>query len=264
MTFEISIPPEDHSIIAVTADQRAVALRQILELQQAMGTMASALKGPDSSVFKDGLPRGLATNCLSLAEHRMADLGKLLAIETDSAAELEQRFARIRAANMRVRELESQLGAAQGPDVTKACLQKLDEQLNSWWDLEGFGHINDLSFGKYGCKVKFSCSLFGDFSFQSDTPVSDKERKALWLASLQERGFVVEEEDRDWEIRDCDASRDALMKLFAQRLPSAKVTSFENHHGRSTGGFKLRSVEVFIYQMSEIALLPQKPPKPAK
>jgi hypothetical protein len=265
MTLEITLPldDDDERIIELNADQKAVALKHIIELQQAMGTVASVLKGPDASVFKDGLPRGLATNCLSLAEHRMADLGKLLGIETDSAAEMENRFARVRAANMRVRELEAQLGTAQGPDVTKACLKQLDAQLNSWWDLEGFGHISDLSFGKYGCKAKFSCSLFGDFSFQSDTPVSDKERRVLWHASLQERGFVLEQDGRDWEIRDCDASRDALMKLFALRLPSAKVTSFDNHQGHSSG-FKMRAVEVFIYELAEIGNLPQKPPKPAK
>jgi len=265
MTLEITIPPEDDdSIIALNADQTAVATKLILELQQAMGTIASVLKGPDASVFKDGLPRGLATNCLSVAEHRMADLGKLLGVATDSAAEMENRFARVRAANMRIHELEAQLGTAQGPDVTKACLRMLDTQLNSWWDLEGFGHISDIAFGKHGCKVKFSCSLFGDFSFQSETPVSDKERRAMWHESLKERGFVLDQEDRDWDIRDCDESREALLKLFALRLPSAKVISFDNHHYGRSGGFKLRGLEVYIHELAEISNLPQNPPKAAK
>ncbi|KVP17083.1 hypothetical protein [Burkholderia ubonensis] len=246
--------------IELTEDQNVVALRHILELQQAVGTIASVLKG--TSVFKEGLNKELAENVLKVSEYKLSDLCKLLGIETHGTREREERHADLRRANGRIRELEEQLGNSQGADVTQSALKNLDAQLNSWWDLEGFGHISDIAFQRYGCKVNFSCALYGDFRLiNSDTPVSDKERKALWLASLRERGFVLVQEDRDWEIQDCDASRAALCNLIVERIPSATVSRIENFHRRKANSFTLRSVEVYIHNLADIAQLPQKPSK---
>lgn len=244
--------------IPLTADQTAVALRHILELQQAVGTIAAALKG--SSMFPDGLNKELAENALKVSEYQLSDLCQTLGVETHGTREREQRHADLRKANGRIHELEELLGKRQGPEVTQSALKNLYAQLNSWWDLEGFGHIGDVAFQEYGCTVKFSCALFGDFRLiGSDTPVSDQERKALWLESLRERGFVLVQEDREWEIQDCDASRAVLCQLITERIPSASVSRIENFHRRTTNSFTMRSVEVYIRNIADIAQLPQKP-----
>lgn len=243
------------SEITFTPDSRAVTLQKIQQIQQALGTLVAVI-GHD----KRPLAAALATSILKVAEFELADLGKTLGVETDSAKEREERFTMLRTANLRVRELETQLGNAQGADVTQACLKVLDARLNDWWDLEGFGHISNIAFQRYGCTVDFSCSLFGDFrGSDSVTPVSDKERRALWHASLAERGFsVVQEDRREWALEDCDATRKVLMALIAQRLPSARVLRLENSNRSNAGGFILQGVEVYIEQLADILALPEK------
>ena len=253
----------DTHAIRLGTDQKVVVLRTILELQQHVGTLASVLQSP---LFDEsGLNPELATNVMKVSEYRLADLCKQLSVNTYTSTEREERHADLRKANARIRELEAQLGNSQGPDVTQSCLKVMYEQLNSWWDLEGFGHITSISFERYGCKVDFSCMLTGDFRItNAETPVSDKERKALWLKSLSERGFVLVEEDSDWEIQDCDASRTALQDLITSRIPSAKIFKMENVCRHNAKGFTLRGVEVYITDIAEISRLPQKPAKPKK
>lgn len=248
--------------ISLDADQSEVALRTILELQQHVGTIASVLQSP--LVETGGLNRELATNVMKVSEYALAELCKVLGVETDTTAEREQRNAALRSANMRIRDLETQLGSSQAPELTQASLKVMYDQLNSWWDLEGFGHISKISFERYGCKVNFSCMLTGDFRIiGSARPVSDKVRKAQWLQSLVQRGFVLVEEDGDWEILDCDTSRAALLALINTRIPSAQIYKIENICRQNAKNFTLNGVEVYIQNIAEIAQLPQKPKKPA-
>jgi hypothetical protein len=243
------------SEITLTPDSRAVALQKLQQIQQALGTLVAVI-----GHGKRPLDAALPTNILKVAEFELADLGKTLGIETDSAKEREERYSMLRAANMRVRELEAQLGNAQGADVTQSCLKTLDARLNSWWDLEGFGHISNIAFQRYGCTVNFSCSLFGDFrGTDSTTPVSDKERRAQWHASLAERGFtLVQEDEREWALHDCEATRNALLDLIALRLPSARVLKLENVNRSKAAGFILLGVEVYIGNLEDILALPEK------
>ncbi|MEX3984009.1 hypothetical protein AB4Y45_34030 [Paraburkholderia sp. EG287A] len=242
--------------LKLSLDKNAVALRQLQSVSGAVSTIFS--------IIKDGtaIERELATNCLKVAEFELSHLGKTLGIETDSAKEREQRYADLRAANARVRELEALLGSTQPPEATQAALKNLADQLNGWWDLEGFGHISDIAFGQYGCTVNFSCNLFGTFRLvDSDTPVSDKDRKKRWYESLQERGFVLVDDDREWSVCDCDASRKVLQDLIVGRMPSAKILKFENQYRTRASGFILRGAEVFISKIEEIRTLPVPPKK---
>lgn len=247
-------------IITLTPDSRAVALRKIVEIQQALATLGAVIKAGDGADAAQGLGAELSTNVLKVAEFTLADLGKTIGIETDSAREREQRYADLRRANGRVRELEGQLGNSQGADVTQASIKALVERIDGWWDLEGFGHITGVAFEKYGCKVNFSCSLFGDFPLlNSLTPISDKDRKEMWHASLRERGFILAEDGRDLVVEDCDASRKALCALIVGRLPSARVLKIDNCQRSSAGCFVLRGVEVYINKLADILELPIKP-----
>ncbi|PVX86440.1 hypothetical protein [Paraburkholderia unamae] len=237
--------------LTLSADQQAVARKKITDLHHAVGTIYS--------IVKEGRPldAGLATNCVKVAEFNLSDLCKTLGVETFSSKEREQRYADLRAANMKVHELEAQLGGTVTPEATQHTLKNMADHLNRWWDIEGFGHISEISFGQYVCKVDFSCSLFGDFRIlDSETPVSDKGRKVDWHDSLRDRGFALANEDRDWSLVDNDANRQVLIDLFGARLPSSKVHKFENYSRRKSQDFSLRSVEVYIYKIAEILALP--------
>lgn len=250
MLFD-QVPP-DESTVVLDADNQAVVQTEIKKVLHGLSYFAQmAAKGE--------LTRDFGKSILSIAEHTIALMTKITGIETNSAAEQERRYAAIRTANMRIHELEIQMGQAAGTEHVQQGLKDFGNRLNSWWDLEGFGHITEIRFTQYGsCEVEFSCSLFGTTRLiDSPTPISDKEREALWKASLKERGFVLSTEDRD-SLVDCDATRAVLAELFAARLPSSRISEF-NNHGNRAGLMKLRSVKVFIHDLADIRTLPQLP-----
>ncbi|HGO6081882.1 TPA: hypothetical protein ACK3PA_006379 [Burkholderia cenocepacia] len=241
--------------LTLSADQQAVARKKINDMHHAVATILSVLKESAE------IDAQLATNCVKVAEFNLADLCKALGVETFSAKEREQRYADLRAANMRVHDLETQLGSTVAPEAVQHAIKNIAQHLNKWWRCDGFGYVHDLEFGAYGvCHGKFSCSLNGHFRLiDSDTPVSDERNKADWIESLRERGFELVKDDRDWAIADCDANRAALVSLITTNIPSAKVFKFENVNRWRASGFVLRHAEVYIDQLSEILTLPVPP-----
>lgn len=237
--------------ITVNPDQHAVALKAIRDMGGALSTIASMLQNGNT------LDAELTGNVMFVSEHYLADLGKALGVQTEGAAQIEQRNAMTRAAHQRVRELEAQLGNTVTPEVAQQQLKNLHQHINKWWDLEGFGHISEVHFGPYGCEVDFSCHLFGSFSrIDSETPVTDKERKKTWHEELVDRGFVLNHQDREPSLVDCDATRKVLMDLISHRLPSAQVTGFKNHVIRGTELFALNGVKAYIRNIGDIVALP--------
>lgn len=242
--------PLDAADIVLSPDQTAVALREIKNAFGALSTIAEALQ--------KNLPLNakLVHDILYVSEHYLADLGKVLKVETEGAAVIAKRTADIKVANMRIRELEAQLGNTQSPEATQMSIQNLAERLTKWWTQVGFGHVSSLHFGRYGCEVNFSCHLFGDYVLiDSKTPLTDKQKKVLWHKNLETEGYVLADTRGEISVADCDASRNTLRSFFAKYLPSARVTAFENY-GDPEGVFVLRSVKVFIKNISEVPDLP--------
>ncbi len=236
-------------------DQIAVAQRHLRDILMGAGTLAELLKKGEE------LPLGLAKNVLSVSEHKIADLGKLFGVDTVSEQKIEERHAEMRRLNMRVRELEGQIGASYSPGMTQMGLGVLSRHLSHWWEMEGFGHIAEEHYDRYGATIKFSCSLFGGFPLiGSDTPVSDAEHRKLWLQSLRDRGFDLCDDDGDRGLVDNENNRRVLLDLFAARIPSAIVVSFGCHSSSSDRRrFTMRDVEVRIRQLADIAQLPEPP-----
>ena len=198
-------------------------------------------------------------DALSVAEHSLANVSKATGIETETAADMEERYAKVRAANMRVRELEQMLGEAVTPEQIRAGMKSLNDKLDAWWKLEGFGHISNCDFGSFGCKVELSCSLFTGSGWHSEEPVSKAAAHAAWLESLPARGFkLMTDGSRDKSVVDCDASRKALVDLIMFRFPTARITEIKNHCERN-GAFSLRSITAYIYDLGQIGALPTTP-----
>lgn len=240
--------------LMLSADDRAVVLREIKDAQFALATVAEQLTEEELPINRE-----LTVNCLQMCEFRLDKIGTKLGIATDSAARLEERHARLRTANLRIHELEAQLGQAQPPEATQLSLVRLTELVQRWWQADGFGHTSEIHFARYGTEVEFSCHLFGDFRLtDSPTPISDKERRAQWHANLKAQGYVLTQVDpasRDLAVVDCDASRKTLAALFATHLPSAKIQSVKNRNNRD-GDFVMDSVTVMIRNLADIANLP--------
>lgn len=249
---ELVLPEDPH--IVLNPDQLAVAGKAIRDLGGAMVTLQQGLRDAN------GVPEELAVSCLKVSEYYLKDLAKALGIQTNGTKELEERHAMLREANLRIRELEAQLGRGQSAQLTQLSVKALAERVNYWWRRDGFGHVSKTDFGSYGVMLDLSCTLFGRFLLlDSNTPVSDREAKARWYASLAERGFVlvVEKGEREPSVDDCDASREALRQLIVAKLPSAKIQKFDNQGAR--GNHVLRGVTVYVSNYEDLANLPTPP-----
>jgi hypothetical protein len=248
-----SVPPEDQLPLSFTPDQQEDIQGLVKEVHQHLQMI-------NFYFSNSGVSRFVADSVLKLVESNISKLGKAMGVETQSEKNIEERHGDMRRANTRIRELESLLGQGQPPEGIQPALKALCRQINDWWGLEGFGHISELAFGEYGLKVDFCCQFIGvEPHVVTPTPVSRKERMALWQESLKERGFVLaqDDEDRDKGIRDCDQSRNTLRQLFAQRLSSARISKFEGRESR--GESQLTSVEVYISDITQILSLPVPP-----
>ncbi|WP_409286848.1 hypothetical protein [Pseudomonas guariconensis] len=251
LTFPVT-PAADKEPLTFTKDQQDDIRASVKKIQQHLQMIPFFFDN-------EGLSREMASSVLNLSESELAALGKLMDVPTESAERIEQRHGDIRRANLRVRELEHLLGQAQPIEAIQPALRILCEQLNGWWDLEGFGHISDIAFGEYNAKVSFSCQFIGcKPHLVAPEGATHKERKALWLASLQARGFVLLEDDGAKGIKDCPESRDAMRALFAQRLGNSWIRQFVSRESR-TGNSTLVSVEVVICDLALISGLPVPP-----
>lgn len=247
--------PEDLEPLSFTPDQQAQVRDAVKKIQQHLAMLPWHFD-------HDGVSRFVADSAMSVTEFEISKLGKLLGVETEAAAKIEERHGNTRRANMRVRELEELLGKGQTPHAIQPALKGMCDQLNGWWALEGFGHISEISFGAYNLKAQFSCRFFGvKPHIDTPEPVSSKERFKLWLTGLPDRGFMLLEDDGDKGVMDCPDSRQALVKLFAGRLSSATISQFISRESRN--GSQLTGVEVFIRDITQILELPV-PPKDAE
>jgi hypothetical protein len=242
--------PDFEGDLDLSKDDQSVLQRELREQIFGFGHLVNLL------VENKPVAKNLAHSILYMAESRVAQICKLTGIELDSATDREQRYARIRGLNARVRDLERELGQGGTVEQTKAHLKNASDILNKWWDDRGFGHISDIRFSPYGSlEAKFSCSLFGAFRLtKSDTPVSDVENKKLWYQSLRERGFKLTEipQEREPSLEDCDQNRAALTNLFTSNLPSSVLLESTNHFDRRGGVMLLRDVHVMIYNLQDI------------
>lgn len=246
-------PPTPRPDIVLNADEQAVVVREVKSMASTLGMLAHMTANGKE------IPHETAVSALRSVEYTIQKVGGILKVETQTAADIEERHTKLRTANLRARELEAQLGQAQTPSTTLLALRSLKEQLTRWWELEGFGHVSDVHFEAYGCRVKLSCHLFGDFPLvDSPTPLTDKERKALWYESLRDRGFEIELSRGETAIVDNDASRQALWSLIAMRFPSGYIVGVHNTGSRSSSTLIMRDVEVMITNLEDISALPVK------
>ena len=193
-----------------------------------------------------------------MSESRLAQVGTITAVETDSAAEQARRHADLRKANTRVRELENQLGSGESTEQTKQAVAFLAKKVQAWWRNSGLGHVKDVTFDSWGgMRVALSCTLFGsDSLMDSDTPVSDKTRRDDWLRSLEEAGFVLAPGNgRTGNLVACDASRAALERLVKGAIPSA---TFHRASTRTSRGDVMifEEVSFFVENLDDVKALP--------
>lgn len=233
-----SAPP-----VQLNEDQSAVVRREVTGMLSALHHLAEML-APGQLV-----ERNLIYNILFVSESRLAQVGAITDVVTDSAEEQSHRNAALRTANERIRELERRIGSEVAAQHTKHAVAHLSDVIKSWWRASGLGSVKDVTMDGWGnMKVTVSCMLFGNTTMlDSNTPVSDKAARVAWLKSLEERGFVLTAgRSNVGHLVACDASRDALVDLITRAIPSAEFLSIGARCGR--GEAQILSEATFCIQ----------------
>lgn len=243
--------PAPDPVLELSADDAAV-------LERELGHAAMAIATLREGIASGRMEQGFARNVLYVLESTLAEACRVTGISTDTAAERDERYAMLRAANLRVRELEQQLGQSVGAVALKQGVKAYADAIKAWWDEDGFGYVSEVQFGAYGsCQLTLSTGLRGKCSFSwSKTPVSDEEARRNWVQELEAAGFELTFEDGrdDGEVLDTPASREALLALIAAALPSATVTRIESRALRS-GQFVLSYIHAHVQELSDIEVL---------
>lgn len=234
-------------LLQLSPDEQAVALRHLAALLDAAHYLQNQIR-------EGQLTEDMCASLLGLCEFSLVDVCKVLGYKADLAADLEQRHGEIRAANIRIRELEQQLGSSRTTDGLKELMQRLRENVCRWWKQDGFGHVHDFSLEGYGaCKVELSCMLFGPDDRHGDTPVTARQRYVEWLAALP---YDLYQDPREHEpdILDTPRNRTLLVELITHRFPSARITAWRNRPANRQGNdsWELFQIDVYVHDLSDL------------
>ncbi len=251
-------------VLELSPDSRAVALRELSKAAMAVQTLYQMIEkaSPENPATVE-----FASTVLRALEFCVDDLSKTFQIPTQTQAEIEARYASLRAANGRIHALEAEMAAKSGYGVAFG-LKHLESQLNAWWRQEGFGHVQETAFHSHGVRATLSGHLFGlERLLEDESPVTARAKQAQWLQGLRGQGFVLAQEpgsSRDPFLVDCDATRQALRKLLARTLPSAEIVEVTSTRVyRVQEVLRLSEVIVLVRDLDELAALPSAVAQPS-
>ena len=195
---------------------------------------------------------------MSSIENSLVKTANTVGIEIHTAEEQEKRYADIRTANLRVRELEKERGESVSAKDTALSVRALSERVKRWWGFAGFGYVSKVSVTDYGSmEVALSCRASAMHVYLSDDGSDEDGGLEKWHTYLRAYGFEMEKEpgDEDLSLVDTDANRKLLVRLIQDAMPSARILKTTNHRTRH-GNYYLRDVEVLIRELDDVADLP--------
>lgn len=239
--------------VVLTEDEKEVALKTVKDAHFAIQQLYSWLDG-------DTLTEEMKETLVSLVDYKVADIGEVLGVDTNSKEKVEEKHAEIRKANQKIRELEEKIGANNPIEGLKEQLKALSKLVDSWWDRDGFGYIKEQKFTSYGNFEAVLGVSFHSFSSSfSKTPASDRLTKKEWIQSLKDKGYQLYEKERvsDIELIDCPENRKLIEEEIENRFPSAMVHGWESRRILNAPGsvYELSAIKVNILDLTDIKAL---------
>ena len=237
MPLDLTFSEPIKGVINFTSAEQANIAKDVRTAITALSFLRSTCESPDAS------KQSLYSALYSL-EGILAGLCKVTQTELDSVHEREQRFAAIRAANMKVRELELALGQEVGGQALSAALGTYGKRLKDWWNTRGMGYVRSLSFNEWGsCDMELSCKPSSRW---------DDADKAAFLADLQAKGCVVNDDDPGHEeLEDTPRAREVVLEIIKRDLPSAVVRGIDVRANRK-GKFMLDTMRVLVKDLGDV------------
>lgn len=224
--------------------------KQLKEIKKASSDLHFAVAHLLSEIKENRLEEGMKHTLCSLFESHVLSFTKALGYEGELEKQKEERFKEIREANAQNRELRKQLGEKVSPEDVRESLKNLDENFKQWWNIEGFGHQSDESFGPYGFKTTLSGMITESYRDRKD-PDATEEKK---VEKLRAYGFEIRDGEHrtDRKILYNDHNLSLLEQLLKSKYPSVDIMYSKAWHGRKHGDAEIREVEIFIRNFDEL------------
>lgn len=201
---------------------------------------------------KDGrLDEGMKETMCSLLESHVGSLTKSLGYEGVLHREKEERFKEIRELNSQNRELRKQLGGKASAEDVRESLKNLLESFNSWWNINGFGHSSDESFGPYGFKATLSGMITEAYRDRINVDSTEEGK----IASLTAYGFQIRGEANNRhgkKILYNDHNMQLLEVMLKSKYPSACIHYSKAWHGTRNEDSEIREIEIFIRNFDDL------------
>lgn len=237
---------QDKKMVVLSDDEKALSLKSAKDL-------FFAVKQLHDWINDETLSEEMKETLLNLSEHYIADLSEVLHFNSLSAAKVEEKHREIREANMKIRELQKKLG--ENTPINGMCdlMNNLHWSLYEWWELQGFDHFSEDSFGSFGFKAKFYLGLSSFNSF-SKTPVTDQKNNKTKIEQMIEDGYQIEFVQGDgWLLIDTDSNRDKIINFVKNKIPSIDITCWNNFCIRTDSNkFQLRAFEGYIRDLNDL------------
>ena len=240
----------EETYIVLNPDDKEFVLKQLTKTYSALSVLYDVVK-------EDRAKRDLIDNVLGVSEYQLADLSKRLDYEGTLNKQIKERHAAIKAANVRIRELEKQLGSNRPLDGLEQQIKYLHDIVAEFWQSQGFGrYIKGFSVGPYGVlKLKLTFSIGKVGSSFSDTPVSDRKTHHEQIESLQNQGFeLLMENNQDHEMKNSDTNKEKLINIIKTRFPSAIISRINAHSMGLNQDMYIRMIEVHIRNLTDLEL----------
>jgi len=226
---------QNPAIVTLSEKAKKEAVKTALDLSLASGEIVRGLK-------ENKFETGFCNTILSLLESYTVGLHKIFNYSSVLQKEHENRTIEIRTLNGENRDLRKQLGEKVSAEDVREKLKNFRDTISHWWNKEGFGYVQDITFHPYVCMVKLSGRM--TLHFQE---AQDKNQPEY----LRGKGYEIAEPERGvLELVSNDKNIKILTDEIVKRFPSAEIHHVMINNWR--GNSHIDYMEFYIKDFSDI------------
>lgn len=193
---------------------------------------------------KGKLTEGMKETHLSLTESYVQDFLKAMDYDSIIQKDKDERFKEIRAVNEENRELRKQLGEKVSNEDVREKLKSLEKSIESWWNINSFGHTSKINFMGHGAEIEFSGMVSESYHNRKNKDKEQTEEDKIEY--LKKLGFEIE----DSFVVSNDKSLELIDKMLTDKYPSTKIISTTTNNRKNESVF--RKINVIIYDLNDI------------
>lgn len=210
----------DRTVVPLTEENKKASIAKLNETMSNLAFLRDLLKrGPINKTD--------VWTYLGLNEHFQADLSELLDYGSVLAAEMKTRHEEIRAANIKIRQLEQERGKEVSPDAVYGALKLYETIFNAWYNNEGF-RFADTKFSYNGLRAEFSAEMELDAgcSYPNDPVYAALWTKDAGTKQKMDSGWDIICEPYHAELLDTDNNKKKFTELITKAFPGVRINGF--------------------------------------